>query len=230
MIPVYVNVFNRLTTTRQLVDQIAALDGCEPIIIDNDSTWGPLLDWYDTAPCEVIRLRSNLGHHAPWISGVIRQDAAPWYVVTDCDLDLSGVPVDLIERLREPFTWAGRKIIKSGIGLRIDDLPEWQEDARQWESQFWKRPVTPERRHYWAGVDTTLALYRGGTEERLAQAVWVKGNRATRTGGEYVARHVPWYTNGESLSDEDRNYFATSNGSNSWRPSGKGLRSVHQGR
>lgn len=227
MIPVYVNVFNRLTTTRLLVSQLASLDECEPIIIDNDSTWGPLLDWYDSAPCEVIRLRSNLGHHAPWISGVIRQDAAPWYIVTDCDLDLSGVPRDLVSRLREPFEWKRSQVVKSGIGLRIDDLPEWQAEVKRHEAQFWSRPVTGERRHYWAGVDTTLALYRGSTEERLSRAVWMRGKRATRTGGEYLARHVPWYTDGDNLSEEDQNYHSTAGPSNSWRPSGKGLTSRH---
>ena len=45
MTPVIVNVFNRLTTTRKLCEQLAER-GCRPIILDNASTWEPLLEWY----------------------------------------------------------------------------------------------------------------------------------------------------------------------------------------
>lgn len=220
MIPVYINTFNRLTTTRRLADQVAELDGAVPVIIDNASTYEPLLDWYTTTGHEVVRLRENMGHHAPWTSGVILQDAAPLYVVTDCDLDIEGVPADVLSVLQEPLQWR-RPAEKSGLSLRIDDLPPWQEAVMRWEARFWKRRVSHDPRFYWAAVDTTFAMYCAGLP--VERATQVAGVRAVRAGRPYTARHVPWYLDGSNLDDENTYYFATANTSNSWRPAGRAL-------
>lgn len=222
---VYINVFNRLTTTRILCDQIAKLDNASPVIIDNASDYGPLLDWYADCPYEVIRLRENIGHHAPWLSGVIDQDRAPFYVVTDCDLDLEGVPADCLAKLQEPFAWTGsvwKNLVRTGLALRIDDLPPWQTVVKQWEERFWKQPLHTPEPWYVAPIDTTFALYRAGTT--MHQVKWISGARqALRLGGQYTARHMPWYLDPLNLDEENEHYFATANGSNSWRPQGQQL-------
>jgi hypothetical protein len=214
-IPIYINTFNRLTTTRAMVQQIAALAGAVPIIIDNDSAYPPLLEWYQQAPCEVIRLKENLGHHAPWLSGVIEADAAEVYGVTDCDLDLSGVPADALEVLQSAFRWR-RPPVKSGLALRIDDVPRTQTRVIEWESRWWQRRCVSDRRFYAAAIDTTFALYRQQTP--AAVAMRVAGVYAVRLAGEYQCRHVPWYCDVANLSDEDHYYFANANQSNTWRP------------
>lgn len=219
MTPVYVNVFNRLTTTRRLCDQIAALDNAVPIIVDNNSTWEPLLEWYKQCPFEVIRLSENLGHHAPWKCGATARPNDGCYCVTDCDLDLQGVPSDLIGRLREPLTSWRNPPVKSGVALRIDDLPVWQTQVKAWESRFWKSKV--DRFRYWAPIDTTLAMYRSNTPDSIATKV--VGVRAVRSAGPYTARHMPWYLDPANLDEENANYFATANSSNSWRPAGDKL-------
>ena len=226
MIPVYVNVFNRLTMTRNLCDQIANLNDAEVVIIDNNSDWQPLLDWYaGDCPYEVIRLAENLGHHAPWLCGAVGKDPSDFYAVTDCDLDLIGVPLDLLSVLRQPLVSCIRGICgvkKSGMSLRIDDLPEWQKGVVNWERQFWKRPVA-NGRYYVAPIDTTFCMYRKTTPQSVATRV--VGVRSVRSAQPYCARHLPWYLDCENLSEEDRNYFATAGPSNSWKPSGKALAS-----
>lgn len=221
MIPVYINCFNRLTTTRALVAQVRCFPGAEPIVIDNNSDYEPLLEWFAQAPCEVVRLTQNLGHHAPWLSGVIAGDSAPLYVVTDCDLDLTGVPADVLEVLQGPLMWTRSQPIKSGLALRIDDLPAWQMSVKQWESRWWRSPNKIDPRFFDAAIDTTFALYRGSTPHD--QCMRVMGISSVRLAGPYQARHVPWYMDGENLDDENKNYFETANSSNSWRPAGKSL-------
>lgn len=216
MTPVYVNTFNRLTTTKRLCEQIAALDNAVPIIVDNASTWEPLLDWYKDCPFEVVRLTENYGHHAPWRVGVTARPNSGVYCVTDCDLDLGGVPLDLMDVLREPLSSWRNPPIKSGVALRINDLPPWQTQVKAWESRFWRNPVGGFR--FWAPIDTTLAMYRANTPVRIATKV--AGIRAVRAAGPYTARHMPWYLNPTELDEENRNYFATANDSNSWRPDG----------
>lgn len=230
-VPVFVNVFNRLTLTRSLCDQIARLDNAEPIIIDNASAWQPLLDWYaGDCPYQVLRLPVNAGHHAPWTHAIQRDGfAARWgtyhYAVTDCDLDLAGVPLDALTHLATPFTW-GRNIIKAGLSLRIDDLPPWQSAVRQWESRWWRRQIRP---GWWdAKVDTTFAVYDIRTP--FAQATKVVGIESVRADSPHTARHVPWYLDATDLDAENANYFATATASNSWRPSGRGLAATYAGR
>jgi hypothetical protein len=221
-VPVYVNVFNRLTTTKILVEQIAKLDNATPIIIDNDSTYPPLLSWYRTAPCEVIRLKENLGHHAPWLSGVVGSDDSDYYCVTDCDLDLQGVPADVLTVLQSTFRWR-RSPIKSGLALRVDDVPRTQTQVLEWESRWWRRKCFADPRFYVAAIDTTFAMYRTSTPHRLAMKV--PGIFCVRLAGEYQARHVPWYCDPSRLTEEDQYYFASAGPSNSWRP---GLRQLEQ--
>ena len=142
------------------------------------------------------------------------------YGVTDCDLDLEGIPADAMAVLHEPFSWPRREVIKSGFSLRIDNLPPWQSSVRNWEARWWMRP-TPDGRFYHAAIDTTFALYRRGTP--FAQCMRVVGVHAVRSAPPYTARHVPWYLDGEHLDEENAQYFATANASNSWRPSGRSL-------
>jgi hypothetical protein len=223
MIPVIVNVFNRLTTTRKLCEQIAALDNAVPIIVDNASTWEPLLDWYQHCQFDVIRLTENMGHHAPWKSGTIDGLVSSFYCVTDCDLDLQGVPADLMDVLRIPLTSCisgacGTK--KCGVSLRIDDLPASQTDVVKWERQFWRSSVAGGR-YYRAPIDTTLCMYPAALP--ASRAMQVVGIPTLRAGEPYTARHMPWYLDPTNLDEENANYFATANSSNSWRPEGDKL-------
>lgn len=221
MTPVYVNTFNRLTTTRRLCEQIAALDNAVPVIVDNASTWEPLLDWYEDCPFEVIRLPENLGHHAPWSCGATTRPNDGFYCVTDCDLDLEGIPTDLMRVLNVPLTTWSDPPKKSGVALRVDDLPSWQTQVKEWESRFWRCPASGI--YYKAPVDTTLAMYNARTPIRVVTRV--PGIKATRAAGKYTARHMPWYLDPKNLDEENQNYFATANESNSWRPDGDKLTS-----
>src|SRR5512139_1795296 len=99
MVPIYINNRNRLTTTRRMVEYLRDVPGALPIVVDNASTYGPLLEWYQNCECEVIRMGGNIGPHAPWfVRDLVR--GAPYYVVTDADLDLADVPIDVLEVLR----------------------------------------------------------------------------------------------------------------------------------
>ena len=224
MTPVFINVFNRVTTTRNLADQVSRLPGAVPILVDNNSDWPELLEWYATCPYDVVRLTQNLGHHAPWslIPGPAefqRKYGGRHYVVTDCDLDIGECPLDVLDVLRLPLSPRSQRV-KCGLSLRIDDLPEWQAVVRGWESRFWKHSIA-DGRYYIAPVDTTFAMYDCFTPH--FKATRVAGVQCLRSATPYTARHVPWYLNAEQLDAENAHYFATANTSNSWRPSGKGL-------
>ena len=191
MIPIYINNRDRLTTTRKMVEYLSQLHGCNITIIDNASTYQPLLDWYATCQVTVVRLNSNCGPYAMW-SAIEAQKTS--YIVTDSDLDLSHIPLDLLDVLSYGLR-IHTSAIKVGLSLELNDLPPHSEKIINWERQFWST-----KSHGWwtASIDTTLALYR--PEARAG----VLGP-AFRSDRPYTARHIPWYgvKNSEELYYEE---------------------------
>jgi hypothetical protein len=214
VVPALINVRNWFSTTKKLADDCAAR-GMRVILVDNASTYEPLLDWYSQCPYEVVRLATNLGHHAPWLSGTVAMTKAYWYVVSDCDLDIGDVPQNVNDMLMEGHLQSNYRLQKCGLSLKIDDLPEWQSKAKEYESQYWKEKSHDDR-FYIANTDTTFAMYSIRSQYRRIRPAW-------RTAPPYCARHIPWYIDCENMNDEERFYFNNASRSNSWKPDGKGL-------
>ena len=83
-IPVIINNRNLLTWPKAMVRDLSKWEGIGDIyIVDNGSTYEPLLEWYATKPCEVISLGVNAGHQAPWLCGLVQKLGEPYYAVTD---------------------------------------------------------------------------------------------------------------------------------------------------
>lgn len=200
-VPAFLIVRDRLTPLLELIDWLERAGFDEIWLIDNDSTYPPLLHYLASTSHQVVRTGRNLGHRSPWLSGTVQRRAhGRNFVVSDPDvIPDPDCPLDAVEHfglLLERYP----EIDKVGFGLRIDDLPGWYPLAasvRAWEERFWRDEVEPGV--FRADVDTTFALYRA-LDRRHSEA------RALRTGDPYVARHTPWYTNPERLTEEDRWY------------------------
>ena len=200
-IPIIINNRNRLTYMLQLIEWLKKNGYSNIYIIDNDSSYPPLLEYYSKTKHHVFRLKENVGHLSLWKTGIIDQFKADYYIYTDPDvLPVNECPTDAIEFLMKKLIQYPA-IEKIGFGLKIDDLPDSYQQKQKvidWEIKFWKTQV--EKDIYDAGVDTTFALYRPYTNG----FVWVQ--KAYRTGGNYVARHLPWYENSNELNKEDSYY------------------------
>ena len=204
MIPVYINNRNLLTSTRAMVDYLMGVPEAAPLIVDNASTYPPLLEWYnDGCPVPVVRSDKNGGPRG-WQQSVLREH--PYYVVTDPDLDLSGVPADVLDLLRGALE-AHPEIIKAGLSLETEGLPE---DALAWsvERKYWASRYPSDERFWQADIDTTFAMYR-------TDPVWAgQYGPSLRADRPYTARHLPWYWTRENIGEEERFYLkhATSGG------------------
>jgi SAM-dependent methyltransferase len=202
-VPVILNNRNRLASLRRMIEWLLAA-GCLDIrILDNDSQYAPLLEWYRELPPRVSlqRLNANVGPWAFWQSGLHRQLTTP-YIVSDADLvPAEFCPADLIARLlavAERYPDSG----KVGPGLRLDSIsPAYGQAtaAHQWESRFWSRPVAPGL--FAASVDTTFALYQPGTDFAM------RGENL-RLGYPYLLDHTPWQVDEAALTDEETYYRA----------------------
>ena len=203
--------YNRLTLPAKMADWLAG-HGHRVVILDNNSDYPPLLEYYDNTPHEVLKLGFNYGSAAPWHpkpAVLDRYEVQGDFIVTDPDLDVSGIPGDWLSVLKEglaKYDFA----CKSGFSLRIDDLPnsEIGNMARKVESGHWKDPLA-DGRFYRAYIDTTFCLCRTRLHDFPA----------VRAAPPYCARHVPWYyTSVLDIPDDELYYMRStkSRGSTYW--------------
>jgi hypothetical protein len=201
---VYINNFNLLSWTKNTVEFIYKIN-CEPIIVDNASNYEPLLDWYETKPCQIIKLQQNLGFLAPWNSGAINSSNEDYYCVTDPDLDFSTVPDDIIDVLKDAYN-KYTHVTKAGVSIEINDIVKdnfLYDKIMGMETQYWLYKLENDN-FYEAYIDTTFALY-SKSRGVVNGNIWA-GVRADRP---YTVRHLPWYVNHNNITEEYRNYIKT---------------------
>jgi len=207
-IPIYINNYNHLTTTRKMAEYFDDIPGTDIVIVDNNSTYPPLLEWYKNCKYKVELLGKNGKHHAPWNCGVIlnpidhkKKYGSDYYVVTDADLEINSCPIDLLDILIDGITV--HDVVKAGLGIEINDLPDGcpsKNYVHSWEIQHWKNKslyLTSNKINFYnTCVDTTFALYR--IYETNPKSICP----AIRSGRPYVARHNPWYITKENINEE----------------------------
>lgn len=183
-------------------------------IVDNASTYPPLIKYLEKSVYTVHRLNKNYGHMVVWKSklfdDIINHQV---YVVTDPDIAPNpNLPPDFLSRMYHILKeYSG--ITKVGLALRIDDLPPdapFTQSTQAWEKQYWERPLQNQKDMYLADIDTTFALYRAGKGWLLKHKFY----HGIRLGGNYTARHIPWYKKTYE-SKEDLFYQETNAGSSS---------------
>lgn len=198
--PIIVNSRDRCSGLEQLIVWLRRAGYQNIAILDNQSTYPPLLEYLRRVENDVLvfRLPRNLGPRALWSSGLIGLLSEVPFVYTDPDVvPIEECPQDAVVRLSELLD-AHPQVTKAGLGIKIDDLPDTyahKPAVRAWEANFWRRPLSGNC--YDAQVDTTFALYRPGSWHQL---------RAVRAGSPYLARHLPWYADSSRPTPEDRYY------------------------
>jgi hypothetical protein len=170
-----INSRDQLGSLKQRVEWLLHAGCANVSILDNASTYSPLLEYLGSNPSgvRVVRLEQNLGPHSMWKPGVhARLGIEGPFVFTDPDV-LCHLHDVLLSR-------PGCGTV--GLGLKTDDLPDcyrWKEQVISWESQFTRRQVG--KGLCYAPIDTTFALH--GTYSKPPQ-------RGLRTGYPYLARHL----------------------------------------
>ena len=181
-------------------------------IIDNDSSYPPLLEYYKHCPYKVFRLDSNAGYLALWKTDIYKRFRNSYYVYTDSDMKIDeGCPADFMDKFIDVLNHFPMAQ-KVGFGIMIDNLPDHfknKEKVIAHESQFWTKPVSEDV--YEAQIDTTFALYRPFCKGKAD-----RNQKTYRTGGKYVIQHLPWYVDSLNLSEEERYYVETITQSTHW--------------
>ena len=199
-IPVIINNRNFLTWPKAMVERIKEYDGVgEIIIVDNDSTYPPLLEWYATNPCRIERLDTNVGMGAPWVSGVVKELNGAPYVLTDPDLGLEETPDDTLLYLLDKINTL--QLDKVGLGLDwqiVDKKSPYYERLNLYEKSRWNNSPVKDGVYTEVQIDTTFALYN-------VDHYFIGGGSTTFP---YVARHYPWeFSIEEARNSEEFMYY-----------------------
>lgn len=215
-IPIIIINYNRLGDLKKLVASLLYHKHKRIVIIDNNSTYPPLLEYYKDIEKSVTieRMDKNYGHLVFWTNKEIyKKYSSGYYVVTDSDIiPNDNLPADYMECMLKVLD-AHKNVIKVGFALRIDDIPDYyvyKDKVLEKEREYWKKPIGDNL--YLTVIDTTFALYP-------PQYQYGYGNFITgiRIAGNYTARHGGWYIDKENMTDEEIFYFRTANRSNSWK-------------
>lgn len=202
--PVFLIAYNRLEPLQKVVSWLEHAGYTQIRIIDNASSYPPLLAYLDASPHHVHRMDKNYGHLVLWDSGrfddMIRSQP---FILSDCDiLPDDDCPPDVAQRLatildRYP------NFAKVGLSLRIDDIPDHyalKKKVIEWETPFWQFPLE-DGALYEAAIDTTFAYYRPDIPPSNPR--WW---RSLRTSAPLTARHLPWYSDTSQPTEEDLYY------------------------
>ncbi|MES2876030.1 MAG: glycosyltransferase family 2 protein [Patescibacteria group bacterium] len=197
-IPVIINSRDRYEPLMQLIQWLEKLGHSRILLVDNDSTYPPLVDFFNSTQYQVISLGRNGMHKAPWESMAVRFAAKDEpYILSDPDiLPSEQYPKNPIEYFCDLLN-TYNDINKVGFGLRIDDLPDsylQKQDVINWESRYWSKDLKLQPNIYKASLDTTFALYRPHT--------WWFLDPSIRTGAPYFAQHEPWYQSSKEPTDD----------------------------
>lgn len=206
-IPIFIVNFNRLISLRNLITILRNRNYDNIIVIDNKSTYGPLLEYYDTfKSCPSVNIYYMTENKGPYVlnelllKGEFPGILEDYYVYTDSDIvPIEDIPYNFIEDLVSICEF--HKVDKVGLSLKIDDLPDHynrKEEVINWESSHWKtNGLYNGIVLYDAPIDTTFSICAPNIK-----CSWA--SNAIRTGLPYMARHIPWYVNSNNLPDDEQ--------------------------
>ncbi len=207
-IPIILLNRNRLTTTKKLVDQLTDIGYKNIYILDIDSTYLPLLEYYENCPAKIIYTTENIGHKGFWEKGYIKMfKNNSWIVISDSDIELNkNTQKGFIEQMVNIAK--DYRVDKAGLAIEYLDIPEEKMRNAVWptEERYWKNRL-PHSTHevYNAIIDTTFQVIKP-----TCPYGW--HYPAVRIAGDgYICKHIPWYTQ-IPLSEEDKFILEHSDG------------------
>lgn len=215
-IPIIIINFNQLYCLQKLLSFLTENNFQNIVIIDNASTYEPLLDFYKSISHKVKLhlLSENYGHRVFWKRKDLQMlYGSGFYVITDADVvPMDDCPADFLLHFKN-ILLANKKLSKVGFSLDLKSIPECnlnREMIVKWESKFWND--CHDNVGYDAPIDTTFALYRP-----LNQFDINRFHSAIRTKPPYVAKHFGWLIDSQNPTLEQKFYQQTSNDSFSWK-------------
>lgn len=210
--PTFIICRDRVSCLTKLVTWLESVGQEQIYLIDNESTYEPLLEYYDKSPHTVVKMGGNTGHTGIWLHGTIDKYAeGKRFIVSDPDIiPIEECPIHVVDYFNLLLDMHPDRT-KIGFGLWLEDIPEhykFRQDVLEYESRF-ANYHRPQKDLYFAPIDTTFALYREGATQDISFSA--------RTDYPYCARHLSWYIDSNNPGEEEEYYIEHANSRiNSW--------------
>lgn len=224
-IPVIIINFNQLFYLKQLVDFLVRRNFKNIIIIDNKSTYPPLLSYYEEIKNRVTieHMKENYGHAVFFKNKDLQSKYGKgFFVITDADIiPNENLPENFMSQMLSHLISNWRGITKVGFALGIDDIPNenvFKEKILSWEKKFWENKFA--ENIYIAALDTTFALYKPNYPQKYDQISYLDAHRFA---GDCTSKHGGWYIDQNNLTEEQEFFVKTASRSSSWLQEDKNL-------
>lgn len=218
-IPIIIINFNQLHFLEKLVNFFLERGHQNIVIIDNNSTYVPLLEYYDKIKERVIveRMDQNYGHMVFFENKELQiKYGTGFYFLTDADIvPNKNLPDNYFHLMLDVLQKHFVNVSKVGFALDLDSIPDYypkKQNVIQWETPFWENEA--EKNIFHSLIDTTFALYKPGYPKKNNQNGFLF---AVRMAGDFTAKHGGWYVDYNNLTDEQLFYQKTANSSSSWK-------------
>ena len=212
-VPIYIPTFNNPTYTRNFLNQVDGLNFSQIIILDNKSTYQPMIDLLAQidSKYEVIRLEENYGPHYILRNPEYYKTLPDIFSLSDPDVEF---PKNISGNFQEEMIKIGIKYRfgKVGFAIEVPSENEFLElvvnldgklrNMHEWEQQFWQNEIdktTSGDPIFQTTLDTQFAIYNKeffNPEERY---------KALRIGGKYTSKHLGFYK--ESIVPKEESDF-----------------------
>ncbi|MBR5914193.1 MAG: hypothetical protein IKZ58_07525 [Selenomonadaceae bacterium] len=203
-VPIFINARDRVGVMKQQIDWLLDAGYKNLIILDNNSTYPKLLEYYSelekNSAVKVIRLKKNLGYKALWKSNILeRLNISTPYVYTDPDVvPVEDCPKDFVLTLYEILN-SHREFRKVGSALMWEDITFYDKDFWQRQEKNFEQQARINKFLCYANVDTTFALYSNTRSYSLRFSL--------RTLENLRMKHLPWYFDYENLPEDEKYYI-----------------------
>jgi len=201
-IPIFISTRDTVSSLTELVTWLEKAGQEEIYLVDNDSSYPPLLEYLASSPHNVIMTGQNLGNEVHWKAGVLEKYAKDrFFIVSDPDIvPLPECPLDTLDH----FMWTlqtYRDCPKVGFSIKLDDIPDYY-PHKEVVMTLHPRHQTDAKRvrsiYFNAALDGVLSLHRPNTA-KWPTAAW-------RTDYPRMAKHTAWYWDPNNMTDEDQYY------------------------
>lgn len=204
--------FNRLTCLKKQLEYLLPNKDLEVIIVDNNSTYQPLLDYYKTLDCKIVYSEKNYGHTVVWDLKLLDKYCPnEKYIITDSDIILDHVAKDYLEIMQGALD-VFKSYNKIGLGLNTNNIPydyPRRSEVLTHENKIIHRKEIGSRVVYECPVDTTFAMYREGYSDYsvwgTATNTWYGECKSLRMKKPYESTHLGWHI--IKKTEEDEYYF-----------------------
>jgi hypothetical protein len=211
MIPVFIIAFNNPSYVSSMVEQLLKYTS-DVYIIDNCSTFPPMIKLLNEIKVNIIRMPKNYGHNVYQRSEIQDLIKGDYYCITDPDLILNpNLPSNFIEILRD----ISEEYQNHKVGFALDHINNIRMDVTyngnfitEWEARFWVNPIDhPTLKLYSAVIDTTFCL----VNKKYSNESFIN----IRVAGDFTCVHKPWLVTYQDDIPKDELIFYIANTKNS---------------